>query len=250
MTPTPLGPISGESGLVAWYNIPATGNDWDPINPTNGTLIKSWNDTSNSVFGGPYNITNGGDATKSPTYSTNIQNGLPSLLFDGVTDGLSGSTINPIASATGITMFVVAKTINNINSQIITTTAFGDLRLSIAGGTQRYQIGMAGALYSDDTSTVDNLMHIHTIIYDSTLVPSDGAIVYRRDRTQQTLTNVSGTIGNSTNSGSTQLFVASSPNFSQLFDGYISEIIIYNSVLNNQKITQTEKYLSDKWGIT
>ena len=186
---------------------------------------------------------------REPTDSNSVQNSLPSLFFDGIIDGLSATTISPIASATGITMFIVARTPNVVNAQTITTTAFSDLRMSITGGLQKYQVGMAGALYSDDISTVDNLTHIHTIIYDSTLAPSDGALVYRRDRTQQTLTNVSGTIGSATNSGSNQLFVGSTSSFTQLFDGYISEIIIYNSVVSNQKLTQTEKYLSDKWNI-
>ena len=230
---------------MVWYNSPATGNDWTPQNPVNGTQISIWNDIS--LFSTQHNlIANSGEE---PEYTTNVQNAVPAIFYNGTTDKMIATPFNELASRTGTTMFIVCKFLDNISEQTVSTTNRNDFNFSITGATVRYNVRIAGGVGTDTISSVDKNFHLHTLVYDSSLISNSNRLKYFRDQIQQTLDFGTTTVGSTTNASSTGLYVSQSQSGIQLFNGYIGEIIIYERTLSGDEQQTVENYLRQKWGI-
>ena len=230
---------------MAWYNSPATGNDWVPQNPVNGSEITSWNDTS--LYPIQHNLI--ANLNQEPEYTTNVQNGLPAIFYDGFTDRMSATSFSELGSKTGATMFIVCKFLDNTSQQTVSTTNMNDFNLSVTGATIRYNVRMAGGVGTDTTSSVDTNFHLHTVMYDSTLFSNDSRLKYYRDQVQRTLNFGTTTVGASTDALSSILYISQSQLGTQLFYGYIAEIIIYDRTLSNDERLIVEDYLLTKWNL-
>jgi hypothetical protein len=108
---------------------------------------------------------------------------------------------------------------------------------------------MAGGVGTDTTSSVDTNFHLHTVMYDSTLFSNANRLKYFRDQVQRTLNFGTTTVGASTNPSSSILNIAQSQLGTQLFYGYIAEIIIYDRTLAEDEKQTVENYLILKWDL-
>jgi len=232
-------------GLLAWYNSPATGNDWDPSNPVNGTQIISWHDTSQFVIQHNLNAPSGSE----PEYTTNTQNGLPSIFYNGTQDKMSAISFTQLALLTGATMFIICKFLDNSTQQTVTITNFNDFKFSISGSTAQYVIGMANGVGTDTISSVDKNFNLHTILFDSSLFGNSSRLKYYRNQILQTLNFGVTNVGSSTNASNNTLYVAQTQSATELFNGYIGEILIYSRILPNDEQQTVENYLRQKWGL-
>ena len=241
-TPTPANPTS-VAGLQGWYdaNNPV---QFQPTIPTNGQLLTQWGDSSGLL----HNLNSSGNPEK-PTYYTNIQNGKPAVYYNGSANSQSATNYTGFQSATGMTIFVVAKISGTTGTQKITTMGdnkniFDDALLGFSGATARYQVGAAGASAQDSAGVVDTTAHIHTTVFNGTLTGNANRLVYRRDRTPITLT-FTGTVGATLNANSNILYVSQS---AFPYNGFAMEIAVYNRTLTATEITNIENYLFAKWG--
>ena len=162
---------------------------------------------------------------------------------------MSASSFSELGSKSSATMFIVCKFLDNVTEQTVSTTNRNDFNFSITGTTVQYNIGMAGGIGTDTISSVDKNFHIHTILYDSSLLSNSNRLRYFRDQTQQTLNFGTTTVGSTTNSLSSILYIAQSQSGIQLFNGYIGEIIIFDRILTFDDQTSVENYLRQKWGL-
>ena len=184
-----------------------------------------------------------------PTYYTNIQNGKPAVYYNGTANSQTATNYTAFQSATGMTIFVVAKISGTTGTQKITTMGdnkniFDDALLGFSGATARYQVGMAGATAQDSAGVVDTTAHIHTTVFNGSLTGNANRLVYRRDRTPITLT-FTGTVGATLNANSNILYVSQS---AFPYNGFAMEIAVYNRTLTATEITNIENYLFNKWG--
>jgi hypothetical protein len=213
-----------------------------PTLPSSGATITQWNDKA----AGQHNLASGALPDR-PQWFSNVQYALGVLYFNGV-DLQSATQFNMIANVSGITAFVVSKFISTTSPQIVMTNEFKDVLFSISGTTSRYTVGMSGGIGVDSGSTVDTNFHIHTIKYDGSLTGNENRLKYRRDKNSITLDFGSTTVGSLTNTNGDILYTGSL-NDTENLNGYIGEIIIYNRILTDIEVVQTENYLSNKWGL-
>src|SRR3954453_4781503 len=94
------------SGLQVWLKSYAIAGKSD------SDAVSSWTDSS----GGGHNFT---EATNTPTYRTNIKNGLPTVRFaDGTSQILSGGDLSALFT-TGASVFAAANGFNGFNNQMV-----------------------------------------------------------------------------------------------------------------------------------
>jgi hypothetical protein len=210
---------SSISGLVFWVKADQiTGlNDGDPV--------ATWSDQSG----------NSHDATQSnasyrPAYKTGILNGLPGVLFNG-------SSTYMITSAFALnqpsTVFIVGTHTNSgANGHFVDGEA-GNTRALVGVGSAGFW-GVAGTILG--TSGVPSTPNIVGGIFNSTssLLSLNG-------------TAVTGDAGSASASGLT-LGMYGTPG-SNYLQGYLFEVLAYNTALSTANRQAIEGYLAWKWGL-
>jgi hypothetical protein len=198
--------------------------------------------------------------SKRPAFITNVLNGKPGILFDGVDDFLSMLTgLNIFQNVSGATMFAVIKTGTlSTSSQILIQASNGlvaeNVRaaLVVAGSSTPKAIRVAGRrLDSDSSVTVedstglsDNTGYVATGILD---YANSNAYVYRNGTLGGSSTSFQ-TDGNTSNTASIGAAIGANPlGASPLISSYILEIVIYNRALSAGERSRIEKYLGRKY---
>lgn len=253
--------VSGQQGVVLPSQIPSLNLWYDAAEsnsayiqdsggaaPTNGEGVEKWIDKQGA--GRDANQTTG---TRQPTWQASQQNGLGTILFDGVNDVM---TLNPIGSwalsLTGQTTYIVVKANALTGTPRVTQTNTGGYQffwdtywgIETAGGRAK----------SANAGNTTNYIYMGMILDGSqtdpdTTIQNNLRLKFRINGTQQTLT-FSTNVGTATSGSATGLFVgADSQPVSNPFSGYIGELLIWTRTLNTSEILAIETYLSDKWGI-
>jgi len=207
----------------------------------NGSNVTQWNDKSGN--GNNTNLTAG-----TPILTTNAINGKSAINFDSL------SWFHGPAANTGTTLTAIAVgTMNGSNSN---------------GATNNYLRMVTFAVPGTDFNTTPNTC---AIIRDGT---NNAVVAYRAnsskspvgislaspfvavsvfDGTNQTMyvNGLSGTSSSSTgNFGYTQYGIGHDPGGDATpWNGYIAEVIVYNSAITTAQRQQLEGYLAWKWGI-
>lgn len=180
---------------------------------SDGDLIASWPDQS----GSGNDLT--GVAGEQPTYKTGIVNDLPALLFDGVYNNLMSSTIMGVK-----TIIVVAK---------YTGAAFNDYDGLITGESNDiWFIGSQGgsSWYTAESPSIGRYQ-------DG--VPGSGAVTnawhvfHGEDATPHTM----------------KIRTGCDRGMYRDWDGYVAEILAYDSVLSETDRDQMTDYMKAKYGI-
>lgn len=226
------------TGLLAWISADSG------IKDSGGNLISTDNTTvytatDQSTAG--KNLTNSGGTGPKWRNAANGVNGLPALQFDGSTQFLSFATnVTPTAN---FTYFMVAKPTRS------GTYGFQNRAQGLVNGGTGISIGMtttnayvvcrnlAGNIldfYADATMTNQSIV--------TTTVGTGGGKL--RVNKVQIASNVSAT--NFGLSAAATEYVGRDPG--TFFQGFICEVLIYNSILSTTDRDAVESYLSSKWG--
>lgn len=229
------------SGLYTWYDA----SDASTITITDGN-ISQWNDKSPN--GRHATQTN---ASQRPTLSSNIQNGLSVVSFNGTT---SGMTSNISLTQNALTGFIVYRR----NS----------------GGNDYGRAFSLRRQDNEDYNTTDSFeIHASAVSFNSVTPPLIGG--YRNSSAIGSIPisygtpylmhfTLNGTSFNINNSGSTASGTTESSSINatlqgigsdgkiadRSLNGWIGEHILYNRVLTTQEINNIRSYLSTKWGVS
>lgn len=213
-----------------------------PASLSSGGTITQWLDQS--VFA--HNLNSGGSAR--PTWHENVKNSLGVLRFDGVNDCLN---INPVAWLNSIpqaTFFIVCKP-NATTGNSVMGSDNGDLRIFSDAGA--WKVGMAGVTAEQNAVTSANITATNwyylSVRFDGTGATDADRLQFKVNGTNVPLT-YSGTVGTTTNSSNTK-FEVGCYNGTEFFDGDISEVLVFDTLLIAPEVDSVETYLSSKWGI-
>lgn len=221
-----------------------------------GSAVTQWDDKS----GNGYNFAQGTSANR-PSSGTRTQNSLNVIDFDGTNDRLTTtaakSAFNFLHSSTS-TIFLVLKqdTVNNIKSILNTglqSFYANEIGFFIWSNTpSTYTIGASNS--TDLVSEINAGFNETTARYDS--IKSDPANATASNRLKY---SKSGGAFSGTNTYSNTVTTSnSSQNFTLAntetvgttpMDGWIGEVIIYDSILSDPDITSVQSYLAAKWAI-
>jgi hypothetical protein len=226
-------PIVPPVANVVWFDS-STNQYLLPPNRTNGQRVTQWENRIDITR----HISNVGGVTFRPTYRTNQQNNLSSLYFDS--NRLRGQPfLIPVTQT--FSLFVVAKFDITSNQQLCESST--DLGFGVSGNRYIYQ---AGGGYSIGP-LADTQWHIHTLIFNSTLVSSQ-RIKANLDSVPLTLAPV--VVPGPANITTASFFsVGETASATLPIKGDIGEIRLYNTALSNQESLVVEQELSNKWGI-
>jgi|ERR1700719_1760063 len=222
------------TGLKFWLKA-------DSLSLSNGSPVPSWTDSSG----------NGNTVTQStpllqPTYNTNILNGHPAVLFDGiqtVLENLSPSGF-PVGTSAPFTMFMIVNT-SDVSSQLRTSFQFGN---PIGDHAAMIWLNVQTLTYTD--SGINNQNDSFGLLNASTFyLPAmtyDGSIFTGYLNGVLGVTN--GSLQVDLSYGT--LEVGASVEGSLYWQGYIAEIVLYNRVLTLQERYGVQLGLGTKYGLT
>lgn len=202
-----------------------------------GDPVGSWDDLSGNA-----NHATQATGTLRPTLKLNIQNGKPVIRFDGTDDILDGSANTLLTTAA--TIFVTGKQNNptggygmpiriKSSSQEVIMTWINDL-----AGFPANSVGLARRTQTQYYGpTIGTSFHVLAANY--TFASNNWSLYY--DGVLQTLTD-NGVAGGATNANAIGSEAAG------FLTGDLSEILLYDSVLNATERESVEAYLRSRWG--
>jgi hypothetical protein len=170
-----------------------------------------------------------------PKYTTNVQNGLPAVLFDGIDDACLGANKADIAQPT--TQFIVFKgtgwstgTYQIICEMIASSQNFakytGNTTLRLYAGT-----ALVGASLSSNTT------YLLTGIFNGT--------------SSSVEVNNGAYIGGNAGTGTNTMYpiIGAGTTYAYPFTGYVMEWLVYTGNLSEADRTTCRTYLNTKWAI-
>lgn len=241
--------VGNSTSNVLWLKADlGTFSDAGVTPSTAGGSVQQWNDQSgNSKHA--IQLT----ATNKPTFQTNIFNGLPSIRFDGIDDGILSAGLSTNSQLTTfITLNYITLPVSKSNPGILQGSPTG-LGYSTTPGNK--SIGMwvnrtNQRIWGRGIQTDNSLRNITQV---TALAANTGYITTNRyDGTninQYVNNSIAGTITyNGTLNSWTDVAIGTQG--TETWDGNISEVIIYNISLNDAQKNIVDNYLSSKYNIT
>ncbi|MBN8695138.1 MAG: T9SS type A sorting domain-containing protein [Bacteroidetes bacterium] len=221
---------------------------------TNGAAISSWADQS----GNSINVSQS-TSVQQPTYVSSLMNSMPAIEFDnnstsGQNDFLSAADNSLLDNTNGYSFFTVtrmkgfdgnAKSIISKRTTIDVDEAFMLFYYSsnyfycdIDGLGDRFNTGTYS--YSVNTN------YILDVVYDGTLTAANRSKIYDAEVLRKTSAETSATVADKP---SPLVIGATHASDNRPFNGYMSEIIVYRSALNDAQRIIVDNYLSSKYNI-
>lgn len=191
--------------------------------------------------------------TARPLYKTNIANGQPSLLFDGINDAMVASGLTLAGAQTIIGVFKPGDSVagglvayeQGLNAN---TTPGTYLVLQNSSGNSAMMVNRGGgsnrSSYTFPTPAANTLVMLTQITdgnHANHRLYKDGALVQ--------LTNGISSNGGSGNT-TADLYLASRASTSLFFSGHVLRLIIFNRMLTDRERRQVEAQLAALYGIT
>lgn len=254
ITPPPTSPTSG-------YSLWLDANDASTFTFSSGSVVSQWRDKSANAY-----AFNQSTVANQPT-RTGTQNSKSTLVFDGVNDALVSSAVAStwkfLHSATGATVFCVAKetgTTANQVGRVLSTVNFGvttDVGISVA-----FESGSTGATSNITSNFVDGTNGATSYNFNSSALASHAVVTTVFDPANATSSQriliyinngspdfTTATATSSTANPSTTLWIGNDAQGYRIFKGEIAEILIYPSVLSATNRNLNITYLKNKWNI-
>lgn len=211
----------------------------------NNDPISQWNDLSGSANHAIQAI-----GTKQPLYKTNVQNGLPGLLFDNVDDGLH--TGNLTVNVPGVTVFAVAVSGTNfgviVESGTVWTVNNGFVMQR--DNANRINIAVKGAVgmpFAHSGSITASVPRMISGVYDKSL--SAGEVRLWVDGIDRTVLTDNSDNVDAIMPGANPINLGSRGDGASVpLNGYLHEILIYRRALTTSERRGIESYLRGKWG--
>jgi hypothetical protein len=211
---------------------------------TSGTSITQWADQS----GNGNNVTQATTASQ-PQLQTNVFNGQPAIAFDGTNDFLNNTVSNAVTAGAGRTIFVVAKSVCG-------NTTFVPITIRRSATIASYQMARfvsTNFIYSDAANSGNNAWAAYSL-FDSISAKqsvltyhhsANGKLNFRFNKTDYAVTQTGNVFSEA---GTTGFTIGTREDFGNFTNGWIAEIIVYNSQLNATDIAAVENYLANKYG--
>lgn len=219
---------------------------------TNGSPVASWADQSGNGV-----VLNQSNAAQQPQFVSSLMNGFPSIEFDN--NGSSGQNDylitpdNPIFDNTnGYSFFTVtrmkgfgdAQSIISKRNNVGNEEAF--MLFYYTGNRLFVDFDNDNNRFSNSVVSTANTNKIYDFFYDGTLTPPNRSTIFDQEVLQITSTESSATIADKV---SPLLVGATHTGDPRPFNGYISEIIMYRTKLNDAQRTIINNHLSAKYDI-
>ncbi len=181
--------------------------------------------------------------TERPTYKTGVQNGLPAILFDGTDDNLI--PIVGLDTLTAATLLMVAK-LQNDPPAVGSKTGLLEYTNAALKTAWPWTDGVIYQAFGTNTrKTTVNPTPSLAVFNVSGVVTASGEYTTYLNGTQ-TFTTATNTVGWSTAANSRVGKSLGAP--IGFLDGWIGEILVYDSVLSTTNRQLVEAYLKAKWG--
>lgn len=225
------------ANLVLWLDAANPSNNG--ARPANSSSLVTWKDVSGRGNDAGYN------GVSSPTFQTNIKNGLPGILFNGTNQAYNIAQTTDLDLTSGMTLFIVAQQTSNCNAVMLNKRSGGTLSWQVStilpGGAA------AGLQYISTTLGIQT----------NTTFSLNTAYLWNWN-SSSTVTNIYQNDSNIyTNSGNFQPSVAvsnttsvgSERNTSNYLNGYMHEILLYSTSLSTSQTALVNDYLRRKWAV-
>jgi Concanavalin A-like lectin/glucanases superfamily/F5/8 type C domain len=211
---------------------------------TSGTSVTQWADQS----GNGNNVIQATTASQ-PQLQTNVFNGQPAVAFDGINDFLNNTVSNAVTTGAGRTIFVVAKSVCG-------NTTFVPITIRRSATIASYQMARfvsTNFIYSDGVNSGNNAWAAYSL-FDSISAKqsvltyhhsANGKLNFRFNKTDYAVAQTGNVFSEA---GTTGFTIGTREDFGNFTNGYIAEIIVYNSQLNATDIAAVENYLANKYG--
>jgi hypothetical protein len=190
--------------------------------------------------------------TNRPAYSGTL-NGLPVLTFDGGTDYLAGNaaSLNIAQDVNGLTIISVVKYGAGATQRIV---SIGN-GVSLVGsrafmGATATQWDLGGRRLDADTATVvsGGTSNTNPVIQSSVFrysLATAGVFINSASQVDTTFQ----TADNTSDTASLRFVIGCAINLSNILNGDLAEVIIYQRAISVEERNSVERYLSVKWGI-
>ena len=225
--------VGNSSTNVIWV-------DANRLTLTNGTPVSSFTDVS----GNGNNFAQSTSA-KRPVYTTNVVNGLPALLYDGVDDELLTGSIASMVSS-NVTYFIVFQRAQNIQQHMLGSNFVNETKkwmtyCNTGANTlisAQYSPTINHVSYTDPGAFTFTSTHI-TPTTMTLFKQGNQQMIKSATYTTPTGAHVKTVLGNASYSVSSNCTL----------NGYIAEVIIYNTALNTLQRRLVENYLGAKYNM-
>ena len=222
---------------------------------TDGTVVPTWRDQSGNAIHVSQSNTN-----QQPVYRTNVMNGFPAVEFDntntvGQNDYLTAPDNALLDNTNGYSFFSVTrmKNLDGSTARSIVckrTTIDTDEAFMIFYYTSNYLYvdidGLGDRFSTSPTSYVNNTNYLLDVVYDGTLAAANRTKVYEQEILRRTATETSALVPDKI---SPLLLGATHSSDNRAFGGFMSEVIIYRTALNDASRIIVNNYLSAKYNI-
>lgn len=218
----------------------------------NGAAVSSWADQSGNGV-----VLNQSAAAQQPVFISSLMNGFPAIEFDNnSSSGQNDYFItpdNPIFDNTnGYSFFTVTrmKGLGDAQSIISKRNNVGNeeafMLFYYTGNRLFADIDNDNNRFSNTVVSTTNTNKIYDFFYDGTVTPPNRSTIYDQEVLQTTSTESSSIVPDKT---SPLLVGATHSGDPRAFNGYISEIIMYRTKLNDAQRTIINNHLSAKYDI-
>lgn len=219
---------------------------------TNGSPLASWADQSGNGV-----VLSQSNAAQQPLFLSSFMNGFPAIEFDN--NGSTGQNDylitpdNPIFDNTnGYSFFTVtrmkgfgdAQSIISKRNNVGNEEAF--MLFYYTGNRLFVDFDNDNNRFSNSTISTINTTKIYDFFYDGTLTPTMRSTIFDQEVLQTTSTESSATIADK---NSPLLVGATHTGDPRPFNGYISEIIMFRTKLNDAQRTIINNHLSAKYDV-
>jgi hypothetical protein len=219
---------------------------------TNGSPVASWNDQSGNGV-----VLNQNTAAQQPQFVSSFMNGFPALEFDNNSSSGQNDYLitpdNPIFDNTnGYSFFTVtrmkgfgdAQSIISKRNNVGNEEAF--MLFYYTGSKLFVDIDNDNNRFSNSAVSTINTNKIYDFFYDGNQLPPQRTTIFDQELLQTTSTESSSTVADK---NSPLLVGATHSGDPRAFNGYISEIIMYRTKLNDAQRTIINNHLSAKYDI-
>lgn len=245
----------GNSNLKIWLN--ASNNASLTYNGSN--QVSLWSDLSNNGF----NFSQGTSGNQPIYNATGGPNSRPTVNFTRANAQFLSTSLLPgsISFASGVSAFSVVNFTSVGNFERIYDFGNGDASNNLLAGRHAttanfFYEGFAGATgaqtYTTSTPIVNGTPNIYEAIQQGGTVGTNTSVAFYSMGTSQTSSGGSGSVTKLPAAINRTLNYVGKSNWAgdAYFEGSISEILFYNTALNNTQRTIIENYLAAGWGMT
>jgi len=219
---------------------------------TNGSPVASWTDQSGNGV-----VLNQSTAAQQPTFVSSLMNGMPAIEFDNnsasgqndyfltpdnpIFDNTNGYSFFTVTRMKGLgdAQSIISKRNNVGNEEAFMLFYYTSNRLFV-------DIDNDNNRFSNSAVSTVNTNKIYDFFYDGTQTPTMRSTIYDQELLQTTSTESSSTVPDK---NSPLLVGATHTGDPRAFNGYISEIIMYRTKLNDAQRTIINNHLSSKYDI-